>query len=250
MKVTVLGCGASGGVPLTGGIWGDCDPGDPRNRRTRSSLLVEQGGTTVLVDTGPDMRQQLLAAGVTKLDAVLYTHAHADHLHGIDDLRALNVSMGRAIDAHGSAETLRQITRRFDYAFRPDPGPRPRLKPIPIDGPFQVGDIDVVPFDQDHHVCISTGFRFGPVGYSTDVVRLGEAAFTALAGIEVWIVGALQYAPHPIHAHVDLVLEWIARLKPRRAILTHMNHTLDFAPLAARLPAGVEPAVDGLVIEL
>lgn len=254
MRVTMLGCGGSGGVPLITGDWGRCDPGNPKNARRRPSILVEHGGTVVLVDTGPDFRNQLLDAGCDRLDAILYTHAHADHVHGIDDVRALNYAMRRPIDAYATAETLEEIAARFDYAFRPiEPGGgfyRPQLAPRPIDGAFTVGELDIVPFRQDHGVCVSTGFRFGRFGYSTDVVRLDDAAFETLAGVEVWIVDCLRLEPHPTHAHLERTLEWIDRLAPKRAILTHMNHSVDYADMASRLPRGVEPGFDGLVIEI
>ena len=256
MRVTVLGSGASGGVPLVGGVWGACDPENPRNRRLRPSLLVESEGTAILIDTSPDLRAQLLASSVSRLDAVLYTHAHADHVHGIDDLRALNCASGTAIPAFGSARTLAEVSDRFGYAFTRSEPPakpgwhKPELAPQVIDGPFQVGRLAIEPFDQDHHVTVSTGFRIGRFAYSTDVVRLDEAAFVALDGIEVWVVSCLREEPHPIHAHLELVLSWIRRLRPRRAILTHMNHSMDYASLARKLPPGIEPGYDGLVLEI
>ncbi|MSO75686.1 MAG: MBL fold metallo-hydrolase [Alphaproteobacteria bacterium] len=256
MRVTVLGSGASGGVPLVGGVWGACDPANPRNRRLRPSLLVEGAGASILIDTSPDLRAQLLASAVGRLDAVLYTHAHADHVHGIDDLRALNFATGAAIPAYGSAKTLAEIADRFGYAFIKSAPPqkpgwtRPELTPHVITGPFQIAGLEIVPFDQDHHVTISTGFRIGRFAYSTDVVRLDEAAFATLAGIEVWVVSCLREEPHPIHAHLEWVLGWIERLRPQRAILTHMNHSLDYATLARKLPPGVEPGYDGLVLEV
>ncbi|MGE0719267.1 MAG: MBL fold metallo-hydrolase [Alphaproteobacteria bacterium] len=253
MRVTMLGCGGSGGVPLVGGVWGNCDPAEPRNRRRRASILVEQGGTTLVVDTGPDFREQMLSADVRSLDAVLFTHAHADHSHGIDDLRAVNRMMGRPIAVHGDAATLRQLRERFAYAFRPiEAGShfyKPTLEAHEIGGPFRVGDIDVVPFEQDHGYSRTLGFRFGRIGYSTDVVRLDEAAFAALAGIDVWIVDCLREEPHPTHSHLARTLEWIERVRPRRAILTHMTELLDYASLRARLPEGVEPGYDGLVVQ-
>lgn len=258
MKVTVLGCGGSGGVPLVGrepgGYWGACDPTNPRNRRRRVSILVEQGDTTLLVDTSPDLRLQLLDRAVARLDAVLYTHAHGDHSHGIDDLRFMVYARGGAIPAYMDTATRDGLTTRFAYAFASsaDPGSlyRPLLEDRVIEGPFTVGDIAVEPFVQEHGGETTLGYRFGPVAYSTDVVALDEAAFEALAGVKVWIVDALRDEPHPTHSHVAQTLDWIARVQPERAILTHLNHTLDYAELAARCPPGVEPGYDGLVVEV
>lgn len=258
MKVTILGCGGSGGVPLPGrkpgGYWGNCDPANPRNRRRRVSILVEQDGTAILVDTSPDLRQQILDAEIDRIDAVVYTHAHGDHCHGIDDLRWFVYDHGAPIDAYMDARTRELLTARFAYAFAscadPDSFYKPLLADRTIEGPFQTGSIEVIPFVQDHGWETTLGFRFGPVAYSTDLVDLDEAAFQALAGVDVWIVDCLRLAPHPTHSHLDKTLGWIERVAPRRAILTHMNHTLDYAELAARCPAGVEPGYDGLTIEL
>lgn len=256
MKVTVLGCGASGGVPLIGGKWGACDPAEPRNRRRRTSILVESGRTAILVDASPDCRAQLLDAGIDHLDAVIFTHAHADHVHGIDDLRWINVAMGRPIPAYATPATLEEIGSRFGYVFAPLDAAaegsfyKPCLVPTAIDGPFRIGGLDVVPFVQDHGFSVTTGLRIGRFGYSVDVVRLDEDAFAALAGIDVWIVGCLGRTPHPTHAHVDRALEWIARVGPRRAWLSHMSVALDYRTLLAELPPGVEPAYDGLRIDV
>ncbi|HZS84986.1 MAG TPA: MBL fold metallo-hydrolase [Stellaceae bacterium] len=253
MKVRMLGCGGSGGVPLVGGEWGACDPAEPRNRRRRASLLVETASTTILIDTSPDCRQQLLDAGTRRLDAVLYSHAHADHLHGIDDLRALNRLMRRPIAIHADVDTMATIRRRFDYVFTPiEPGGsfyKPTAVANIIQGPFVVGDIRVVPFSQDHGFSTTLGFRIGPVAYSTDVVELDDKAFAALDGVAVWIVDCLRYEPHPTHSHLEKTLRWIERVKPRRAILTHMDVPLDYATLRRKLPAGVEPGYDGLTVD-
>ncbi len=253
-RVTILGCGSSGGVPLLGPRgWGECNPQNPKNWRRRVSILVQRGDTTLLVDTSPDLKMQLMDAGVWLLDAVLYTHAHADHLHGIDDIRSINFNLRRALDAYGTTDTLAQIHDRFPYVFF-EPAPdrkewyKPALRAIEIDGPFRVGDIDIVPFEQAHGRSGSLGFRFGPVAYSTDAKALDEAAFAALAGVEVWIVDCVSDRPHPTHSHLAQSLEWIARVRPKRALLTHMNHTLDYDALKAKCPPGVEPAYDGLVV--
>jgi len=256
MRITMLGCGPSWGVPRIGGDWGACDPNNPRNRRRRVSVLVETGEATLLIDTSPDLREQLLAAGVRRLDAVLYTHAHADHLHGIDELRSVNWLMQRAIPVFASAEALDEIGRRFGYVFDAvKPGRqsvyyKPVLERHTIVGPFQAAGVSVTPFVQDHGFSATLGFRIGGFAYSTDVVNLDEAAFAALAGVEVWIVDCIRRRPHVTHAHLDKTLGWIARVAPRRAILTHMDESLDYAALFHELPAGVEPGYDGLVIDI
>jgi len=256
MRVTVLGCGPSGGVPLIGNDWGECDPKNPKNRRRRASILVEDHGARILVDASPDMRVQLLDAGVDRLDAILFTHAHADHCHGIDEVRALNRAMGQSLPIYASPRTMAELERRFAYIFRPsDPAAgavfyKPSLVPSLIDGPFDVAGVRAVPFEQDHGFTTSLGFRFAALAYSTDLVRLDQAGFAALEGIDTWIVDCYRRTPHPTHTHLAQTLEWIARVKPRRAILTHMDGQLDYETLRRELPAAVEPAFDGMVIEL
>lgn len=250
MKVTILGCGTSGGVPRIGNVWGRCDPLNPKNRRRRVSILVESATTKILVDTSPDLREQCLDADIRHLDAVLYTHDHADHTHGIDDLRGLMHCMGKRIDVHANAATLAVLRKRFDYVFESQGGYPAICDAHEITGPFRVGDIEVTPFEQIHGDITSLGFRFGPVAYSTDLNELPEAARNVLRGVDLWIVDALRYDPHPTHPHLDLTLEWIADVKPRRAILTHMTWDMDYEELRRRLPPGVEPAYDGLVVEL
>ena len=255
MRVTVLGCGPSGGVPLLGNDWGDCDRANPRNRRRRASILVEHNGAQILVDTSPDMRMQLLDAGVGRLDAILFTHAHADHCHGIDEVRALNRAMGQSLPIFASPKTMAELKQRFSYIFRPsDPAAgavfyKPSLVPSLIEGPFEVAGVGVVPFEQNHGFTTSLGFRFGAFAYSTDLVSLDETGFAALEGVETWIVDCYRRTPHPTHTHLAQTLQWIARLKPRRAILTHMDVQLDYETLRRELPAGVEPAFDGMAIE-
>jgi phosphoribosyl 1,2-cyclic phosphate phosphodiesterase len=254
MRVTVLGCGASTGVPAIGPNWGRCDPADPRNRRRRVSALVEIGPVSILIDTSPDLREQLLDAGVSRVDAVVVTHAHADHLHGIDDLRSVNRLMRQAIPLYADEETLAEIRRRFGYVLDPvqEPGRyyKPTLVPHEIVGPFQIAGIPIVPFIQDHGFSATLGLRIGGFAYSTDVVELDDAAFAMIEGIELWVVDCLRREPHPTHSHVAKTLGWIARARPRRAILTHMDQSLDYRELSAELPSGVEPGRDGLVIEL
>jgi len=254
VRVTVLGCGGSAGVPVIGNQWGLCDPANPKNRRMRPSVLVEQGGAAILVDSTPDLRQQLLNAGVTRLDGVVYTHHHADHAHGIDELREICRLMQQALPVYGMAEHLHELEQRFGYCFEPLPEGYPVYRPVLIanvvHGPFELAGVPIVPFLQDHGYMTTLGFRFGRFAYSTDVMKLEEEAFAALEGIDTWVVDCTREDPHPVHAHLALTLEWIARVKPRRAYLTHMNNTLDYDALLAKLPPGVEPAYDGLVIEI
>lgn len=254
MRITVLGCGPAGGVPSVSAGWGNCDPADPRNRRRRPSLLVQaDDGTTVLIDTSPDLRDQLLDAGVRRLDAVLFTHGHADHLHGIDELREVNRVMQAPIPVHGDAAMLEVIGQRFDYVFTPLETAyyyKPVLLPMEITGPFQVGGLHIVPFVQDHGLSRSLGFRLNDMAYSTDVVRLDDDAFRVLHGLRLWVVAAFHERAHPTHANLETTLGWIDRVRPRRAVLTHMSGALDYGDLRRRLPAGVEPAHDGMVIDL
>lgn len=262
LEFVILGSGSSGGVPRADGDWGACDPNDPRNLRTRCAALVRRrdgaGGatTTALIDTAPDMRLQTAAAGVDHVDAVLYTHDHADQVNGIDDLRAFFLKARRRTPCFVDGHTRAVLTRRFGYIFEQEGGyPAicdlvdlpPLGQPFQIDGPS--GPIPVQTFDQDHGDIQSVGYRFGDIAYSSDVVGLPEASFKALEGVKVWIVDALRDRPHPTHANVEMALEWIARVRPERAILTNLHVDLDYAALSARLPPGVEPAYDGMRIE-
>jgi phosphoribosyl 1,2-cyclic phosphate phosphodiesterase len=254
MRVTILGCGASGGVPIITGSWGECDPTNPRNRRTRASIAVEQNGTTLLVDTSPDLRMQCIDAGIKKIDAVLYTHDHADHTHGIDDLRVMAHLNKMTIPIYGNLETLNFLKGRFGYVFPHDEITpdiyRSFVVPHVLEGPFEVGGIPIVPFIQGHGYSTSIGYRFDKVAYSTDVVELEEASFKALEGIDVWVVDCITMDPRPTHAHLEKTLSWIERVKPKRAILTHMSSLLDYDKLKSLLPEGVEPGYDGLVFEV
>lgn len=261
LEVTVLGCGSSGGVPRADGDWGVCDPAEPKNRRLRCSLLVRRKGegaeTTVLVDTSPDFREQAIAARVQRLDGVLFSHDHADQTHGIDDVRAFFIRQRARIPAWMDAATRASLTDKFGYIFESSGGYPAILeaRSLPaygsafeIDGPS--GPIPVNSFDMDHGAIRCVGFRLGNVAYSPDVNGLPEAAFEALAGVDVWIVDALRHTPHPTHAHLEQTLRWIERVKPRRAILTNMHIDLDYRQLLSDLPPGVEPAFDGLTVEV
>ncbi len=257
MKVTVLGCGGSGGVPLIGGDWGRCNPANPKNRRRRVSVLVEHAGHAIVLDTSPDFREQMLDAQVKKLDAILYTHDHADHTQGIDDVRFMrSYNQGERIPAYGTAETLRTLTGRFPYVFtQMTDGSghlyKPFLEARTVTGPFELCGLAVTPFEQDHGFGTkSTGYRVGPMAYSTDVVELPEAAFDILQGLDLWIVDCLRFEPHITHANFDKAIGWIERLKPRRAILTHLNQQTDYDAVKERCPAGVEPGYDGLSVTI
>ena len=255
MRITMLGCGPSWGVPRIGDEWGACDPKNPKNRRSRCALLIEDGGQTVLIDTPPDLRQQLLTAQVKRIDAVLFTHPHADHSHGIDDLRSVNRMVGKPMPIYGSPYTMGELRARFRYIFASvdTTAPvfyKPAVEPHEVTGPFTAAGMGVVPFDQDHGFSQTTGFRVGRVAYSTDVMTLDDAAFAALAGVELWVVDCIRQKPHPTHSHLERTLSWIDRVRPRRAILTHMDESLDYETLRRMLPAGVEPGFDGLIVEL
>jgi phosphoribosyl 1,2-cyclic phosphate phosphodiesterase len=261
-RFTILGCGSSAGVPRVGNDWGACDPQNPKNRRRRCALLVEQFGprqaTTVLVDTGPDVREQLLSVRVQALDGVLFTHDHADHTHGIDDLRMLSYAMKRRVPVWMDAATGETLKSRFAYCFSAKPGSgypailseHVILPAQMIEVPGAGGAIAALPVPQAHGDIVSLGFRFGNIAYSPDVSDLSDAAVAMLEGLDVWIVDALRDQPHPSHFSVKQALGWIERLRPKRAILTHLHVDLDYDALSRRLPPGVEPAYDGMTIEV
>ena len=258
LRFTILGCGSSGGVPRIGGDWGDCDPANPKNRRRRCSLLVEritaEGTTTVLIDTSPDMRDQLLDAGVQGMDGVVYTHAHADHMNGIDDLRQLTYRQRRRIPVWADGPTQEALLGRFGYAFVQPPGsPYPPILDLnTIDGAFPVagpgGEITFTPFRADHGSTDALGFRIGPLAYLPDAVEIPEETWPILSGLDCWIVDALRRKPHPTHAHLALTLDWIARARPAHAVITDMHIDLDHDTLLAELPPHIRPAFDGMVI--
>ena len=255
---TILGCGSSAGVPRIGSGWGACDPNNPRNRRRRCALLVEQFGpdgvTRVVVDTPPDLREQLLDADVTHVDGVLFTHAHADHTHGIDDLRALALHQRKRINVHLDAPTWESVRKRFGYCFETPPGSsyppilrEHRLEPgLPVMIEGAGGAITALPILQTHGDIVSLGFRFGPLAYSCDLNGLPPESVAALAGLDTWIVDALRHTPHPSHWSLPETLDWIERINPRHAVLTNMHVDLDYEALRKTLPKHVEPAYDGM----
>ncbi len=261
LKFTILGCGSSGGVPRVGQGWGACDPNEPRNRRRRCSLLVQRTGpdgvTTVLVDASPDLREQLLDVGVTHVDALLITHEHADHTHGIDDVRPLVIHNRRRMDVYMDEETARAMHTRFGYCFVTPPGSN--YPPILTEHRFhegreitvtgQGGPITALPFRQHHGDIDSFGFRFGDVAYSSDVSAFPQNSLKALENLDVWILDALRETPHPSHFSLSEALEHEERMRPARTILTNLHTDLDYGKLKARLPERIIPAFDGMIFE-
>lgn len=254
MKLTILGCGTSSGVPRIGNDWGDCDPTNPRNRRSRVSILIETERTRILVDTGPDLREQLLAADVADVDAVIWTHDHADHCHGIDDLRQVYHRRRAPVRGLARAATLDSLEARFGYAFRGNGGYPPTVAAEILPDRLTIGDIDLSVVDQPHGAISSAGLRFDRDGaslvYATDCNILTDDMQSLYQGVDVLVIDALRRAPHPTHPSLSEALAWIERLRPGRAILTHMDQSMDYARLCAELPAGVEPGHDGLEVRL
>ncbi|OOY15502.1 MBL fold metallo-hydrolase [Thioclava sp. DLFJ4-1] len=261
MRFTILGCGSSGGVPRLGNNWGECDPANPKNHRLRCSMLVErvsQSGTTrVLIDTTPDMRQQLLTAGVGELDAVVYTHSHADHVHGLDDLRQIVFNMRTRLPVWADADTEAALLDRFAYAFvQPsDSNYKPicELKSIHRERPFQItgagGSIEFQPFRVEHGNIDALGFRIGGLAYLPDVSDIPDEAWAYLEGLDCWVLDALRRTPHPTHAHLARALEWIERAQPASAVLTNMHIDLDHDTVAEETPDHIRPAHDGMVLD-
>ena len=254
LKVRILGSGTSSGVPRIGNDWGACDPTEPRNRRTRASILVETATTRILVDTGPDMREQLLAAGASTLDAVIWTHDHADHTHGIDDLRQVFHAMRRPVRGLARPDLRKTLIRRFDYVFDGWDGYPPTVAIEDLPDTILIGDIQVRVADQPHGAFESAGLRFetaaGSIGYATDLSAMTSDMATIYEGLSIWVVDALRRHPHPSHPDLPTALGWIERFRPGCALLTHMDQSMDYRSLLAELPEGVEPGYDGLEIRL
>lgn len=260
--ITILGCGSSGGVPRVGQGWGACDPNNPKNQRRRCSVLIEQtaednASTRVLIDTSPDMRMQLLDADVDRLDAILLTHPHADHVNGIDDVRPLVIEAGQRLPIHMDAATSAVVTRGFGYIFETPPGSNypPLLDehrihaghPVVLTGPG--GVIEALPFDLNHGEIDALGYRIGDMAYTPDVKAIPDVSVPFLRDLDLWVIDALRYRPHPSHFSLDEAMSWLERMKPRRAVLTNLHTDMDFETLRRRLPDGVEPAYDGMRLD-
>lgn len=254
MKVRILGSGTSSGVPRIGNDWGACDPNEPRNRRTRASILIETESTRILVDTSPDMRAQLLAADVDNLDAVIWTHDHADHCHGIDDLRQIMHVRGEPVRGLARPFARSRLEQRFDYAFRGHDYYRPTIAMEDLPDAFRIGDIDIQVVDQPHGGITSAGLRFTSgersIGYATDFHTVTDAMRELYQGVDCWVVDALRRAPHPTHPNLDSVLDWITELEPASSVLVHMDNSMDYRSLADTLPTGVVPGFDGMEVVL
>ena len=264
IKITILGCGPSVGVPVmnctNGAEWGACNPQNPKNFRTRASIAIEHNSKSVIIDTSPDLRQQLLHNPISPVEAVLYTHAHADHAHGIDDVRPLfffDNNKECSIPIYSNKETIAELENKFSYLFE-----RKKYSSLRLAAPilqsniltpptlFNLIDLEVIPFNQNHTTSTTIGYRIGDIAYSTDVKTLDDEAFKILEGVKVWIVDCLCYKESKTHSHLDQTLDWIKQVKPDRAILTHMKNTIDYDALKNNLPISIEPAYDGMVIEV
>lgn len=258
LKLTILGCGSSGGVPRIGGYWGDCDPTNPKNARRRCSLLVERidgdATTRVLIDTSPDLRAQLLDAGVGWLDGVIYTHQHADHTHGLDDLRMVVINRRERLPVWADGATAEALTSRFSYAFeQPEWSTYPPILELndisgPVEVPGPAGPITFQPFSVVHGSILSLGFRFHDIAYLPDVSEMPDDSWAACENLKLWILDALRREPHPTHIHYEKSLEWIARMAPEQAILTNMHIDLDYQTVMDETPDTIRPAHDGLTV--
>ncbi|MCA1748471.1 MAG: MBL fold metallo-hydrolase [Parasphingopyxis sp.] len=254
MRLRILGCGTSSGVPRIGNDWGRCDPNEPKNRRTRASILISADDVSILVDTGPDLRQQLLDAEVGRVDQVIWTHEHADHCHGIDELRQLYFALDGPVPCHARPRTLEEITARFHFAFR-GKGPYPAYaQGFELPDRTQFGSVTVSVGDMPHGPITTAGLRFEhrgkSIAYTTDFTGLPAKAFECVEKADIWVVDALRRREHPTHPHLAQVLDWIGKTRPGRAILTHMDQSMDYRTLLSELPEGVEPGYDGMEIEL
>lgn len=249
MKITILGSGASGGVPLITGVWGSCNPNNPKNIRTRSSILIQDKGKNILIDTSPDLRAQALQAGIKNIDAVFYTHAHADHIAGIDELRQIFLALQKTIPVYADLKTAKSIQHSFSYIFETRSSLHPpflKMHIVELYKPFEVFGFHVTPFDQGHGPYTSLGYRIGDFAYSTDMKILTPDSLDLLKGLKVWVVGCLQEKLHISHANLEEILEYARFLKPEKIILTHLAHYWDYDILLSKLPKFMHPAYDGL----
>jgi phosphoribosyl 1,2-cyclic phosphate phosphodiesterase len=258
LKVTILGCGNSAGVPAIGNYWGACDPNEPRNRRTRPSIAVQTDKTTIIVDTGNDFKEQMNREDIRHIDAVLYTHAHGDHTAGTDDLRVLRIRSKKFVDIYADKPTMDDLRLRFDYIFTEKAPVYPQIvephliEPSQFGKPMTIGDITLVPFEQEHGTCKSLGYRFGNLAYSTDMVTLDDAAIDALRGIDTWIADAAAYKMEKNMVHITLKQLMDLNdnhVKAKKVWLTHLPPSMDYRTLLKELPPGYEPAFDGMVLE-
>ncbi|MDQ2094914.1 MBL fold metallo-hydrolase [Rhodalgimonas zhirmunskyi] len=260
LRFTILGCGSSGGVPRLGGHWGDCDPENPKNTRRRCSMLVERvegdAITRVLIDTSPDLRQQLLDAEVGELDGVVWTHGHADHVHGLDDLRMIVFNMRKRLDVWADGDTQNDLYSRFGYAFtQPDDSPYPPILNMhTIKGDVVIegagGALTLTPFKVNHGSIDALGFRIGGLAYLPDVAQMTDEAWAKVGNLDIWVLDTLRRTPHPTHSHLEQSLEWIERAAPKRAVLTNMHIDLDYDELRHETPDHITPAYDGMVLTL
>lgn len=252
MKVTILGCGSSGGVPLVTGDWGTCDSRNPKNRRKRASIHININGTSLVVDTGADFRQQMLDYSIQQIDAVLYTHAHADHIFGLDDLRHFCFKQMQSIPIYAEQETMDYLEKSFSYAIKAPASPYHSfvVPNIFTSSPFKVLDVEIIPIKLDHTVMTSWGFRIGNFAYCTDFKRIEAGELTKLFNLDLFIVDCLMFEDHKTHVKFDETMETIDKIKPKRSILTHMNQFMDYDVALSRCPKGVEPGYDGMILTI
>ncbi len=256
IEIEILGCGSSSGVPAIGNYWGECNPNNPKNRRLRSSILIKSKKTSIIVDATPDLRQQLLNANVTHLDAILVTHTHSDHINGIDDFRFLNVLMKNELNLYATKDVIHKIRERFGYVFEklvPEANGfyyKPCLVPNEINSEFTINELKIQSFEQDHGFTSSTGFRINNFAYCTDVLNLNDYALNRLKNLDLWIVDCLRFEPHKTHAHFDKVMKWIKLLAPKKTVLTHMNYEVDYDNIMSKVPKNCIAAYDGLKIKV
>ena len=253
MKAIILGCGPSAGVPRVGDDWGTLNPANPKNRRSRASIIIEAGGRRILVDTGPDLRTQLLDNNISRVDAVIWTHDHADHCHGIDDVRAIAIMSGGPIEGYARTYTLHELQRRFTYAFQGKENYPALYEPKLLSDAQDIAGMKVSAVDMPHGAISSAGLRFEyggiSVGYATDFNPVTDEMTGLFEGLDLFVVDAMRRNPHPLHPTLDMILEWVSVIKPKRTVITHMDSTMDYDQLQAELPMQVVPAYDGMHIE-